>query len=57
MVYDSAVLALPRGRFLRIAERHPELLDELRRVAKEREEETRSLLGQPSQTVDDLTLV
>jgi cAMP-dependent protein kinase regulator len=57
MVYDSAVLALPRGRFLRIAERHPELLDELRRVAREREEETRSLLGQPSQTVDDLTLV
>ena len=57
MVYDSAVLTLPRGRFLRVAETHPELLDELRRVAREREEETRSLLGQPSTAADDLTIV
>ncbi|MBI5499395.1 MAG: cyclic nucleotide-binding domain-containing protein [Deltaproteobacteria bacterium] len=57
MVYDSAVLTLPRGRFLRVAEAHPELLEELRRVAREREEETRSLLGQPSTAADDLTIV
>jgi len=57
MVYDSAVLALPRERFLRVAERHPGMLDELRRVAREREEETRSLLGQPSVAADDLTIV
>jgi CRP-like cAMP-binding protein len=56
-VYDSAVLALPRERFLRVAERHPGMLDELRRVAREREEETRSLLGQPSVAADDLTIV
>jgi cAMP-dependent protein kinase regulator len=57
MVYDSAVLALPRGRFLRVAEAHPDLLEELRRMAREREEETRSLLGQPSAAADDLTIV
>jgi CRP-like cAMP-binding protein len=57
MVYDSAVLALPRERFLRVMEAHPEMLEELRRVAREREEETRSLLGQPSVTADDLTIM
>lgn len=57
MVYDSALLVLPRERFLRAVEAHPELREELERVAKEREEETRSLLGQASVAADDITLV
>lgn len=57
MVYDGALLVLPRERFLRTVEAHPELRQELQRVAKEREEETRSLLGQVSVAADDITLV
>jgi CRP-like cAMP-binding protein len=57
MLYDGAVLLLPRERFLPVVERHPGLLAELYRVAEEREEETRSLLGRPSEATDDLTLV
>lgn len=57
IVYDSALLLLPRERFLRVVEAYPELLAELRRLARDREEETRSLLGQPSIAADDLTLV
>ncbi|MBN1773474.1 MAG: cyclic nucleotide-binding domain-containing protein [Deltaproteobacteria bacterium] len=57
MVYDSALLVLPRDRFLRTVQAHPELREELARVAREREEETRSLLGQASVAADDITLV
>jgi cAMP-dependent protein kinase regulator len=57
MVYDGALLVLPRERFLRTVQAHPELRGQLERVAKEREEETRSLLGQASAAADDITLV
>lgn len=57
MVYDGALLVLPRERFLRTVQAHPELRGELERVAREREEETRSLLGQVSVAADDITLV
>lgn len=54
---DTALLRLPRERFMPVVEAHPGLLAELYRLAEEREEETRSLLGRPSESVDDLTLM
>jgi cAMP-dependent protein kinase regulator len=57
MVYDSAVLMLPRERFLKVVGAHPEVLAELYRLAEAREEETRSLLGRPSESADDMTLM
>lgn len=57
MAYDTAMLVLPRERFLRTVEAHPGLRQELERIARERQEETRSLLGQPSVALADITLV
>jgi cAMP-dependent protein kinase regulator len=55
--HDSALLRLPRDRFLPVTGKHPGLMDELRRLTAAREEDTQSLLGRPSETVDDITLV